>query len=106
MSYLKETLYRELELKIATNVEGISFDPHIFRHLDSSNRHQEEVICLFEMAYETHVGIKFPAGFRSPHGLIVVHHIHLSTKMKYITLLIMGISYFLLNFLNALTTTD
>ena len=70
MSYLKETLYRELELKIATNVEGISFDPHIFRHLDSSNRHQEEVICLFEMAYETHVGIKFPAGFRSPHGLI------------------------------------
>ena len=70
MSYLKERLYRELELKIATNVEGISFDPHIFRHLDSGNRHQEEVICLFEMAYETHVGIKFPAGFRSPHGLI------------------------------------
>ena len=70
MSTLKEILYKELKLKIATNVEGISFDPHIFRHLDSSNRHQEEVICLFEMAYETHVGIKFPAGFRSPHGLI------------------------------------
>ena len=70
MSDLKSILYRELELKIAINDEGINFDPQIFRHLDLGGRFQEEVICLFEMAYETHVGIKFPSSFRSPHGLI------------------------------------
>ena len=70
MGDLKEILYRELELKISINDEGISFDPLIFRHLDLGGRYQEEVICLFEMAYETHAGIKFPSCFRSPHGLI------------------------------------
>ena len=70
MSDLKSIVYRELELKIAINDEGINFDPQIFRHLDLGGRFQEEVICLFEMAYETHVGIKFPSSFRSPHGLI------------------------------------
>ncbi|NTW68837.1 MAG: nitrogen fixation protein NifB [Chlorobiaceae bacterium] len=70
MSTLKEILYQELELKISTNDEGISFDPLIFRDLDLGGRYQEEVLCLFEMAYETHAGIKFPSSFRSPHGLI------------------------------------
>ena len=28
MNGLKEKLYSELELKIATGVDGISFDPH------------------------------------------------------------------------------
>ena len=69
MSNLKETLYRELELKIATSVYGISFDPHIFQYLDLGGRYQEELHYCFEMAYETHVGIKFPTGFLSPHGL-------------------------------------
>jgi len=72
MSKLKETLYRELELKIITGVEGINFDPHIFKHLDLGGRYQEEVHCLFEGDHETHVGIKFPAGFRSPHGLTYI----------------------------------
>ena len=70
MSTLKETLYKELKLKIATSVEGISFDPHIFKHIDLGGRYQEQIHCLFEGAYETHVGIKFPTGFNSPHGLI------------------------------------
>ncbi len=69
MSTLKETLYRELELKIITGVEGINFDPRIFQHLDLGGRFQEEVHCLFEADHETHVGIKFPVGFYSPHGL-------------------------------------
>ncbi len=69
MSNLKEILYKELQLKIATNVEGISFDPHIFKHLDLGGRYQEDIHFCFEMAYETHVGIKFPTGFLSPHGL-------------------------------------
>ena len=70
MSDLNEILYRELELKISTSVEGISFDPQIFRHLDLGGRYQEEVHCLFEHAYETHAGTKFPPGFNSPHGFI------------------------------------
>ena len=70
MSNLKEKLYQELELKILTGVEGINFDPHIFKHLDLGGRYQEEVHCLFEGDHETHVGIKFPAGYRSPHGLV------------------------------------
>jgi hypothetical protein len=69
MSNLKETLYQELELKIATGVYGISFDPLIFKHLDLGGRYQETIHFCFEMAYETHVGIKFPTGFFSPHGL-------------------------------------
>jgi len=72
MNGLKEKLYSELELKIATGVDGISFDPHIFRHLDVAGQYQEEIHSGFEMAYETHVGIKFPTGFRSPHGLVFV----------------------------------
>ncbi len=70
MSTLKETLYKELELKIATRVYGVSFDPQIFKHLDLGGRYLEEIHRSFEHAYETHVGIKFPTGFRSPHGLI------------------------------------
>ena len=72
MSNLKETLYKELELKIITGVDGISFDPHIFKHLNLGGRFQEEVHCLFEGDHETHAGIQFPAGFYSPHGLTYV----------------------------------
>ncbi len=70
MSTLKKTLYRELELKISTNDEGISFDPLIFKNLDLGGRYQEDIHICFEMAYETHVGLKFPPFFTSPHGLI------------------------------------
>jgi len=69
LSDLKDKLYRELELKVITVVEGINVDPHIFKHLDLGRRFQEEIHGAFEMDHETHVGIKFPAGFTSPHGL-------------------------------------
>ncbi|NTV01552.1 MAG: radical SAM protein [Chlorobiaceae bacterium] len=69
MSTIKEALYRELELKIATAVEGVNFDPLIFRTLDLGDTYQEEVHCLFETDHEHHVGIEFPAWFLSPHGL-------------------------------------
>ena len=69
MSNLKVTLYKELELKISTQVEGISFDPLIFKYLDLGGRYQEDIHICFEHAYETHAGIKFPVGFLSPHGL-------------------------------------
>ena len=70
MSGLKETLYKELELKVATSVYGISFDPSFFKHLDIGGRYQEIIHRSSEQAYETHVGIKFPTGFYSPNGLI------------------------------------
>ena len=69
MGTLKEILYRELELKNATNVEGINFDPKIFKNLDLGGHYREVVHACFEMASETHVGIAFPTGFRSPTGL-------------------------------------
>ncbi len=69
MSTLKEKLYRELELKVITGIEGINFDPRIFRDVPLGSRYQEEVHCLFETDHESHVGFRFPAGFRSPHGL-------------------------------------
>ncbi|NTW84277.1 MAG: nitrogen fixation protein NifB, partial [Chlorobiaceae bacterium] len=70
MSTLKERLYRELELKVITGVEGLNFDPRIFRNLELGSRYQEEVHCLFEGDHESHVGFLFPSGFLSPHGLV------------------------------------
>ncbi len=70
MSTLKEILYKELELKISTQVDGINFDPYVFKTLDLGGKYQEEMYGCFEHAYETHVGLKFPTGFRSPHGFI------------------------------------
>ena len=69
MSNIKEKLYRELEVKAIACIDGVSFDPHIFQHLDLGGRYQEEVHSLFELDHESHVGFKFPAGFYSPSGL-------------------------------------
>ncbi|NTV82300.1 MAG: radical SAM protein [Chlorobaculum sp.] len=69
MSTIKEKLYRELELKVITGVEGINFDPRIFKNTEVGSKYQEEVHCLFEGDHESHVGFQFPAGYKSPHGL-------------------------------------
>jgi biotin synthase-related radical SAM superfamily protein len=69
MSELKKQLYKELELKVYTGIEGLNFNSHIFKHLDLGGKYQEEIHCLFEMDSESHVGIKFPVGFQSPNGL-------------------------------------
>jgi radical SAM family protein len=69
MSDLKEQLYEELATKNAAMVEGIAFNPNIFKHLDLGGRYQEQVHTLFEMDHEHHVAIAFPCGFRSPNGL-------------------------------------
>jgi hypothetical protein len=72
MSNIKDALYSELELKIITAVEGISFDHRIFQHFDIGGRYQEEVHCLFELDHESHVGIQHPAGFYSPSGFAFI----------------------------------
>jgi hypothetical protein len=71
MSVIKEKLYQELAIKNAAMVEGISFNPAIFRKLDLGGTYQEQVHTLFEMDHEHHVAISFPCGFRTPHGLHV-----------------------------------
>lgn len=63
---LKETLYREVEVKNALTVEGINVDPQIFRSLELGSRYQEQIHTGFEMDHEHHVGIEFPVGFYTP----------------------------------------
>ena len=74
MSSIKEALYRELEVKAIACIDGVSFDPHIFQHLDLGGRYQEEVHSLFELDHESHVGFKFPSGFYSPSSLSDLKH--------------------------------
>lgn len=69
MSNIKEILYKELELKSKVNVEGVSVNPAIFKHLDLGGKYQEQIHGLFEMDHHEHVGISFPCGFTSPNGL-------------------------------------
>lgn len=64
----KKRLLQELQLKNETNIAGINVDPAIFQHLDLGGKYQEQVHALFEFDHETHVGIDFPTGFRSPSG--------------------------------------
>lgn len=68
MSELKKQLYKEVELKNAVSVEGVSVNPIIFKHLDLGGKYQEQIHTLFEMDHEPHVGIEFPVGFESPGG--------------------------------------
>lgn len=71
MGELKKILYDELEIKNAVSVEGLSADPHIFKHLDLGGEYQEQVHTLFEMDHEHHGSFAFPCGFESPHGFHV-----------------------------------
>jgi hypothetical protein len=69
MSDLKQQLYQELATKNEAMVEGIAFNPNIFKPLDLGGKYQEQVHTLFEMDHEHHVNIAFPCGFRTPNGL-------------------------------------
>ena len=69
MSTIKDKLYQELAIKNAAMVEGVAFNPNIFKKLGLGEKYQEQVHTLFEMDHEHHVAIAFPCGFRTPHGL-------------------------------------
>lgn len=71
MSDLKKQLYREVEIKNALRVDGISADPRIFKNLDLGGKYQEQIHSLSERDHETHVGFDFPAGFSSPNGFYI-----------------------------------
>ncbi len=69
MSDLKSQLYKELEIKNASSVEGIRVNPAIFKKLNFEKKYQKQIHVLFEMDHDHHVGIDFPIGFTSPNGL-------------------------------------
>jgi len=68
MSADYQTLYNEIRLKNEILVEGLSFDPYIFSHLDLGNRYVEGVNAMFSQDKEAHRGIEFPACFLTPEG--------------------------------------
>jgi len=68
MSADYQTLYNEIRLKNEILVEGLSFDPYIFSHLDLGNRYVEGVNTMFSQDKEAHRGIEFPACFLTPEG--------------------------------------
>lgn len=74
MSAIKEQLYNELQIKIATTVYGINVDSEIFKHLDLGGKYQEQIHSLFEMDQESHVGIDFPCAFTTPGGININFH--------------------------------
>ncbi|MDP4145060.1 MAG: radical SAM protein [Bacillota bacterium] len=68
MSNIKEKLYKELELKNKVGIEGVNFNPAIFKHLDLGGKYQEQVHVLFEFDHESHAGLDLPCGYTSPNG--------------------------------------
>jgi biotin synthase-related radical SAM superfamily protein len=68
---LKQKLYKELEIKNELSVEGVDFDPVIFKDLDLGGKYQEQIHGQSESDRETHVGIDFPCGYFTPSGFRV-----------------------------------
>ena len=65
----QETLLRELELKIALGVEGISFDEADLRKFPIGTEYAEQIHLAFDMDKHHHDGFDLPAAFYLPHGL-------------------------------------
>ncbi|HEY0257414.1 MAG TPA: radical SAM protein [Candidatus Methylacidiphilales bacterium] len=69
MSTLKDRLYDDVRLKTALIIEGVNFDPAIFRDLPLGTIYHEQVHVCFELDRHEHVGIPLPVGFLSPRGI-------------------------------------
>lgn len=69
MSFIKNKLYKELELKNEVSIDGINADLSVFKNLDLGGKYQQQIHSLFEMDHETHANIDLPCGFISPNGL-------------------------------------
>lgn len=68
MSTTEKELYDEIRLKNSILVEGLNFDPVIFRHLDVGKKYMEGVNASFAQDKEAHRGTEFPAFFLTPKG--------------------------------------
>jgi hypothetical protein len=64
----KSKLLDEIYLKNRILVEGIAFDPGIFRNLDLGNRFIEQVNVLFAVDKHAHNTVEFPGCFLTPLG--------------------------------------
>lgn len=68
MGYSKEELKESIRLKNSIQVEGLSFDPHIFDGIGVSEKYIERVNALFTCDRHAHSEIEFPACFYLPTG--------------------------------------
>ncbi|MDO4322952.1 MAG: nitrogen fixation protein NifB [Lachnospiraceae bacterium] len=66
--YSEKELYEEIRLKNSILVEGLSFEPGIFKNLDLGHTYVEGVNALFAQDKEAHRGIEFPSCFLTPKG--------------------------------------
>lgn len=66
--YSKEQLKESIRLKNSIQVEGISFDPHVFDGLGVSTKYIERVYSLFSCDKHAHREIEFPGCFYMPVG--------------------------------------
>lgn len=69
MGDLKSVLYKELELKNNISVEGIQFDPEIFREELEKNKHLALSHNCMDFSLDDTKDIIIPAGGRTAHGI-------------------------------------
>lgn len=61
-------LYEEIKLKNKILVEGLRFDPAIFKNLELGTKYTEQINILFAADHHSHTGIDFPACIITPKG--------------------------------------
>ncbi len=64
----KSKLYEELRLKNKLQVEGLNFEPDIFKHLDVGGEIKEVVNALFARDHHAHREVEFPESIVLPEG--------------------------------------
>lgn len=67
VDYDKE-LYEEIRLKNELLVEGISFEPDIFKNLELGTKYLEFIYAMFSYDREFHTNYEFPACILTPKG--------------------------------------
>jgi hypothetical protein len=68
----KRKLRDEIYLKNRILVEGVSFNPGIFKNLDLGGEYAEQVNVLFSQDRHAHGEIEFPGAFLTPEGKYIV----------------------------------
>lgn len=72
MPNLKETLHRELHLKCTLDVEGVTYDPHVFDDLlKHSHVDRKHTYCTWEKELVTRGSYNVPVYFVLEHGISV-----------------------------------
>ncbi|WP_310603102.1 radical SAM protein [Anaerosporobacter sp.] len=69
MSNLKEELYKEIELRNNTGVEGVRFDPQIFKSALEKDANIAVAHNCMDFSIDDTADIEVPGGFRFEHGI-------------------------------------